>query len=159
MGSLMAQVTGIEVKLDIRKLLALQRGLKPKAQMHIDSTAFKIKEIAQPLTLLDTGAARNAWYVHTNRSRQIRYDDALGKAKGLRDTTPSRHTGRVRPLRPQEVASPVMPRHELEAIVGNSLTYPFYHEFGLGPVSKPMLTPAVEQMRPFFLKGWEKIFK
>lgn len=155
----MAQVTGIEVKLDMRQLIALQRGLKPKAQAIIDKTAADVHETAATFTRVDTGALKNAWYFHTNRSRQVRYDDALNKAMALRNTKPSRHTGRIHPLRPDEIASSVMPGGELEAIVGNSLRYGYYHEFGLGPVSNPMLTPAIEMHRPYFYKAWDAIFR
>ena len=155
----MPQVSGIEVKLDLRKLRMIERGLMPKAQQIIHKTAFDIQENAAKRAKVDTGALRSSFYAITPRSkwRGGPYE-ALERAMTLR-MNPSRHDNRVHPLRPGEAVNPVYPEGELEAIVGSMVKYAYYHEFGIGRVSNPMLTPAREMYAPIFYKAWDELFR
>lgn len=126
----------VTVQIDTRKLNDIIKKLPGNRDKAIRAIAFSIERKAKvnctKLQLVDTGALRASIYTRTSRGSFVNGREITGL-----------------PELPER-ADPNLPRETLptvrdgEAVIGPSVEYGIYHEFGARRVrSRPFLGPAV----------------
>lgn len=123
----------IEVKLDTKGLEALIKTSPEQVDTAVRATAFQVQGIAQMLSPVATGANRNSIYTKTSKGN-------VGSPGELGDILPAVGLG--------------------EAVIGPSMEYSFFLEFGTSRMAaRPYLTPAAEQAQRLFAANIKLVVK
>jgi HK97 gp10 family phage protein len=123
----------IDVKLDLSGLESLINTGPDQIDEAVRATAFQVEAIAKGLSPVDTGANRASIYTKTSKG-------ASGSPGDLGDVLPEVGLG--------------------EAVVGPSMSYSFFLEFGTSKMAaRPYLTPAAEQAQSLFAKNIKLVAK
>ena len=130
------------IELNMDKLLMIQKGLEPKANMVLDKVAFDVEGIAKTLAPVLTGALRASIYV-SGASGGSNYSSRASEAKSK-----AASKGKTIELLDEIKAE------KMERIVGVGVVYGIFPEVN----GKAYLVPAIEQVRPSFEKAWKVLF-
>lgn len=125
----------------------LLKELGPRADKILDKSAFDIEMTAKGLALVDTGAMRASIYVEGSEGMGG-YGAASSDAKAAAKI-PGRNSGRTYP---NLSTSPLPSPGYLQRIIGPSVAYAYFVEFGSH--GKPFMAPAAEAHREAFFTAW-----
>lgn len=126
-----------QIIVNTRPLDTLIAVVPKRAHDILDKTAFDVEAVAKPLAAVDTGAMRSSVYV-SGASGGSQYGQAITQAQALRPGV--------------NVFDEVAPDGKFERIVGVAVEYAYWQE-----LVNPYLSPAVEQVRPDFVKAWSQL--
>lgn len=138
----MAAIASVEV--DTSGLKRIAGELDPRAQKIIAKTALDVEDRAKRGAPVDTGALRASIY-SAGAGLRSKYTVSQIIAKGLNPsaTFNAREDG-----------------GDLTAVVGASVEYAIYQEFGAKAMrAHPFMIPALEAVRKPFLDAWKELTK
>ena len=149
------------VALDMRELEKLIKEEPARAARIIKATAFQVEAEAKSRAPVDTGALKNSIYSNLyGQSGLARMAlQAQRKTVVMRRRASKRVRARAQRWADKRYIPLPQPGSVYEAIVGPSVNYAIYLEFGtFRMAAKPYLKPAVEAARAQYAERWKELF-
>ena len=134
----------VSISLKMNKLIELESTLGTRVSVLLDKGAFDVEAAAKRNAPVDTGALRASIYV-SGASRGGNYSARVSEANGKAQTRGRtiKHGGEIKA------------QGKFIRIVGPSVIYGIFPEVQ----GQAYLGPAVEEVRPNFIKAWKMLLK